>query len=142
MQARATIEIERPIESVWEFLSEPCNDPQWCPKVRHVEPAGPARWRVLHQPMPLRPVVELVLERVDAAPPWHLELREEDSSSVFVVEYRLSASARGTRFTQISEFGWKALPKLAQRLLALGVRRDLKRQARELKRVLEQSEWP
>jgi uncharacterized protein YndB with AHSA1/START domain len=137
MRARASIEIERPVERVWEFVAEPANDPQWCPKVRRVEADGPNRWIALHQPVPFRPPERLAVEVVAAEAPRRLGLREEDRSSIFEVEYQLTPTEHGTRFTQLSVFRWPALPRIAQLVLAAGVRRDIKRQVRELKRVLE-----
>jgi hypothetical protein len=132
-----TIEIERGIEEVWRFASDPLNDPKWCPKVKSVDPLGPNRWLVHHKPIPLRPPAVLTVDQVAAEAPNRLVLREEDRASTFVVEYRLETTSSGTLFTQISDFRWKRLPVLLQRLLAPGVTRDVRRQLRELKRTLE-----
>jgi hypothetical protein len=122
---------------VWAFVSDPANDPRWCSKVQSVEPAGDARWRVLHKPVPLRPPIELMLEHLELRPAERLALREEDEVSVFEVEYRLEPSGAGTRFTQISDFEWKKLPRVLHRAFARGVRGDVRRQLRALKRLLE-----
>lgn len=132
-----TIEIEREIERVWLFVSDPANDPVWCPKVKSVDRIRPDRWVVHHKPFPLRPPTVLTVDQVTLEAPCRLVLREEDQASIFNVEYRLEPTAAGMRFTQISEFRWKTLPALVQRVLASGVRRDLRRQLRELKRTLE-----
>jgi uncharacterized protein YndB with AHSA1/START domain len=137
VRASATIEIRRSVERVWAFVADPTNDPQWCPKVHRVEPDGPGRWKVLHQPVPLRPPERLRLELVEHDRPRRLRLREEDRSAIFEVEYELRATEGGTRLTQTSEFRWKALPRILQLVLAVGVRRDIGRQLRELKRVME-----
>jgi len=81
--------------------------------------------------------MELTLEQLDVQPPSPLVLREEDEVSVFDVEYRLEPIETGTRFTQISEFEWKKLPRVIQRTFARGVRRDVRRQLRALKQHLE-----
>jgi hypothetical protein len=62
---------------------------------------------------------------------------EEDEASVFNVEYRLQPTAAGTRFTQVSDFRWKTLPRILHKIFERGVRRDVRRQLRELKKVLE-----
>jgi carbon monoxide dehydrogenase subunit G len=134
-----TIEIEREIEEVWHFVCDPTNDPAWCPKVKSVDRVGPNRWLVHHKPIPLRPTVVLAVDQVAAEAPHRLVLRQEDDASVFDVEYRLEPTSSGTRFTQVSGFRWKSLPVLVQRLLAPGVRRDVRRQLRELKGTLETS---
>jgi Polyketide cyclase / dehydrase and lipid transport len=65
-------------------------------------------------------------------------MREEDEASVFEVEYRLEESGDGTRFTQISNFEWKKLPRFLHGTFRRGVQRDVQGQLRDLKRVLEQ----
>jgi hypothetical protein len=79
----------------------------------------------------------LTVEHLEATPPQRLSIREEDEASVFEVEYRLEASDGGTRFTQISEFEWKSLPRVLHGTFARGVRRDVRTQLRALKRLLE-----
>jgi hypothetical protein len=105
--------------------------------VRAVEPSGERRWIVIHKPVPLRPAVELSVEQVELEAPSRLALREEDKASVFNVEYRLQPTAAGTRFTQVSDFQWKTLPRILHKTFERGVRRDVRRQLRELKKVLE-----
>jgi uncharacterized protein YndB with AHSA1/START domain len=134
-----SIEIARPPEAVWELVSDPANDPHWCPKVKSVASAAGRHWTVLHKPVPLRSPFELSLEQLEVEPPNRLTLRQEDEASVFHVEYRLEPSATGTRFTQVSEFEWKKLPRVLHGTFARGVRRDIRGQLRELKRVLERS---
>jgi hypothetical protein len=131
------VEIEVGIEPVWRFVCNPTNDPVWCRKVKAVDRVAPDRWLIHHKPIPLRPTVVLTVEQVSATAPHRLLLREEDDASVFQVEYRLEATKSGVRFTQISEFWWKRLPVGVQRLLALGVRRNVRRQLNDLMRMLE-----
>jgi hypothetical protein len=118
-------------------VADPRNDPRWCRKVSSVAPSGERRWTVTHKPVPLRPPMEMTLEQLDVQPPSRLTLREEDAVSVFEVEYRLEPSETGARFTQISEFEWKQLPRPLHGMFARGVRRDVRGQLRALKRLLE-----
>jgi uncharacterized protein YndB with AHSA1/START domain len=133
-----SIEIARPPGAVWDFVSDPLNDPRWCGKVKSVEPAGERRWRVFHKPVPFRPEMELIVEQLDLQTPERLLLREEDEASVFEVEYRLEPTATGTRFTQLSAFEWKKLPRLLHGTFARGVGRDVRNQLKALKRLLEE----
>lgn len=119
------------------MVADPLNDPRWCRKVKSVEEAGNGRWAVNHKPVPLRPSMALTLEHLEVEPPSRLTLREEDDASVFDVEYRLEPSDVGTRFTQVSEFEWKKLPRVLHRTFARGVRRDLRGQLQALKQLLE-----
>jgi uncharacterized protein YndB with AHSA1/START domain len=137
VRVEESIEIGRAPEAVWDLVSDPRNDSQWCRKVQSVEPAGERRWVVVHKPVPLRPPIELTVEALDAQPHKRLTLREEDEVSVFHVEYRLEPSATGTRFTQISEFEWKKLPRILHGTFARGVRRDVRAQLLALKLLLE-----
>jgi hypothetical protein len=118
-------------------IADPRNDPSWCRKVKSVEVAGERRWTVIHKPVPLRPSMELTLEQFEIQPPSRLTLREEDEASIFKVEYRLEPNPVGTRFTQITEFEWKRLPRIFHRTFARGVRRDVRGQLRALKRLVE-----
>lgn len=81
--------------------------------------------------------MELTLEHLELEPPRRLVLREEDEASIFNIEYRLEPSDEGTRFTQISEFEWKKLPRVLHGTFARGVRRDVRGQLQALKRLLE-----
>jgi carbon monoxide dehydrogenase subunit G len=134
-----SIEINRDLAQVWDFISDPMNDPVWCPKVTLVNQVAPGRWVVQHKPIPLRPPAALTVDQIAIAAPHRLVLHEEDGASIFEVEYQLEPTSAGMRFTQVSDFTWKRLPVIVQRLLAPGVRRDVRRQLRELKRTLEAS---
>jgi len=137
MRVEESVEIRRSPEDVWAFVVDHVNDPRWCKKVKSVERVGERGWSVTHKPVPLRPSMILALEQVQADRPKLLVLREEDRASVFEVTYRLEADGQGTRFTQSSEFEWKSLPKVLRTTFARGVRRDVQRQLRDLKHVLE-----
>jgi hypothetical protein len=137
MRVEESVHIDRGPEDVWAFLVDHGNDPAWCRKVKSVEPAGARRWTVTHKPVPLRPPMTLALEQLEADAPTRLKLREEDDFSVFEVTYRLDPVDQGTRFTQISEFEWMKLPGFLHKLFNHGVRRDIRGQLRDLKRVLE-----
>ncbi len=137
MRIEESVEIARPREAVWAVVADPLNDPRWCRRVKSVEAAGERRWTVTHKPVPLRPPMELTLQQLEVQPPSRLILREEDEASVFRVEYRLEPSEPGTRFTQMSEFEWKKLPRVLHGTFARGVRRDVRGQLRALKRHLE-----
>jgi uncharacterized protein YndB with AHSA1/START domain len=132
-----SIEIARAPDEVWSFVADPSNDPRWCPKVKDVTASGERRWTVLHKPVPLRPPAELTIEQLELDTPQRLLMRQEDDASVFRVEYRLERTATGPRCSQFSDFEWKKLPRILHGTFGRGVRRDVRRQLRELKRVLE-----
>ena len=111
VRIQESVEIERSPQEVWDFVADPAKDPLWCRKVS--------------------------LEHVRLEPTARLVLRQDDKASVFDVEYRLVPTATWTRFTQASEFRWKKLPRFLHGLFAAGVRRDVRRQLRGLKSILE-----
>jgi carbon monoxide dehydrogenase subunit G len=142
MRVEESIEIARSPDEVWGFVANPMNDPRWCPKVKSVEQSRPQQWTVVHKPMPLRPPAELSVEQIQVDPPSRLTMREENDASIFEVEYRLEPTSTGTRFTQVSNWRWKTMPRVLQKALAPGVRRDVRGQLRELKDVLEADQLP
>lgn len=137
MRVEARIEIARSPADVWDVVADRANDPKWCRKVKAVARAGDGQWNVWHKPVPLRPVALLKTQHTRAEAPAYLAMRAEDDASVFIVEYRLDPTAAGTSFTQISEFNWKKLPSALKSIFAYGVRRDVRTQLRDLKRLLE-----
>jgi hypothetical protein len=85
----------------------------------------------------MRPPTEQTLELGELDRPRRLNLREEDDAAVFDVEYRLEPAGDGTRFTQVSEFEWKRLPRVLHGTFTRGVRRDVRGQLQALKRLFE-----
>ena len=137
MRVEACIEIARSPADVWDVVADRANDPRWCRKVKAVEQVGEGQWNVWHRPVPLQPLALLKVQHTRAEPPRYLAMREEDDASTFTVEYRLEPIPAGTSFSQISDFQWKKLPRALQPIFACGVRRDVKAQLRDLKRLLE-----
>jgi uncharacterized protein YndB with AHSA1/START domain len=129
------IEIGRPVEEVFAFVSDARNDPRWCPKVRSVE-GGPDRYTVVHAPVPLRPPRTMEMTRVATDPPHRIEWSQDDGSDVFRVTYELEPTATGTLFRQRSD-AEVGVPRPLQPLWKHGIGRDIRRQLRELKRSLE-----
>src|SRR3954470_17569345 len=131
------IEIERPLEDVFAFVADARNDPRWCPKVLSVE-GGPERYDVVHKPVPLRSARRLSMTRVREDPPRRIEWLQDDGTDVFRVTYSLEATATGTLFCQRSDAD-VGVPRFLHPLWRHGIGRDVARQLRELKRVLEGS---
>jgi uncharacterized protein YndB with AHSA1/START domain len=137
-----TVEIARPLEEVWRFVSDPLNDPQWCEKVEAVEqdneggPGEGARYSVLHRPKPGRGAYPLAVAIEEFQAPRRMKMREIDDDATFVVTYQLEESGAGTRLTQTDEIEWK-IPAPLRPLGWLMVNRDMPRQLASLKRVLE-----
>jgi uncharacterized membrane protein len=136
-----SIEIGRGVEEVFGFVSDPLNDPRWCRKVQSVTAAGEGRWEVWHKPVPLRPARRMSMTRVAVSAPTRIEWLQDDGTDVFRVEYSLSALQAGaTRFVQRSDASVGAVPRWLWPLWRFGIGRDVARQLRDLKRLLESGE--
>ena len=118
-------------------MADPRNDPQWCRAVRSVGALDEHRWRVVHKPIPMRPPRDLELRQREAEAPRRLALRQEDAAAVFDIEYRLEPTREGTRFTPVSQFEWKTLPRALHGAFGRAVRREVRRQLRTLKALVE-----
>jgi uncharacterized protein YndB with AHSA1/START domain len=132
-----TVAVTRPPEAVWAVVADPRNDPRWCRAVRSVVVVDDGRWRVMHKPIPLRPPRRLELEHVEVEPPRRLLLRQEDAAAVSYIEYRLEATPTGTRFTQVSQFAWKGVPRRLHGTFERAVRREVRRQLQALCALLD-----
>jgi carbon monoxide dehydrogenase subunit G len=132
-----SVEIGTPIDAVFAFVADPRNDVRWCPKVRSVEEVGDGRYTVVHKPVPGKPERRLDMTRVTADPPRRIEWREDDGTDVFEATYELEDLGGRTRFTQrsVAELG---APRLLRPLYRAGIGRDIARQLKELKKLLEE----
>ena len=132
------IEIARPIAEVFDFVADARNDVRWCRKVRSVSLVEDGRYEVVHKPVPGRPARRMEMTRLASDPPRLLELREDDGTDVFRVTYSLSPTAAGgTLLRQRSDATIGAVPRLLHPLWRHGIGRDLQRQLRDLKKLLE-----
>jgi hypothetical protein len=127
---------------VFALVSDPRNDPRWCPKVLSCEQtAGEgltpgARFLALHRPTRMKPKARLEIEIVALDPPRSATLREEDEDGIFDVLYSLEGVPGRTRFSQRSEIEWK-IAKPLQLLANRMVPRHLDGQMTAIKKLLE-----
>jgi uncharacterized protein YndB with AHSA1/START domain len=142
VQIVRSIVIDRHVEEVFAFVADPRNDVRWCEKVLSVEqvegdePGRASRYAVLHRPVPLRPARWMAYECVEWEPPARIGWREDDGHDVIEVTYELEPVWTATRMTQRDEARLGA-PRLLHPLLKAGIGRDIARQLRALKRLLE-----
>jgi uncharacterized protein YndB with AHSA1/START domain len=141
---RKTILLNRPPEEVWEYISDPRNDPHWCKKVLSVEqiggdrPGPDARYQVIHRPTQVKRAKRLEVTIEEFEPPQRMRMREEDDDGVFDVTYVLEPTGARTRLTQHDEIAWK-VPRLQRPIANMNVGRDIVDQLSRLKRLLEDS---
>jgi len=137
-----TILLNRSPEQVWEYISDPRNDPHWCKRVLSVEqiagdrPGPAARYRVIHRPTRLKRPKRLDVTIEEFEPPQRMRMREEGDDGVFDVTYVLEPTGARTRLAQHDEIAWK-IPRLQRPIANSMVGRDIVDQLSRLKRLLE-----
>ena len=138
MEIVRSIDIEKPVDAVFAFVADPRNDTRWCPKVKSVELVEEGRYAVVHKPVPGKAERRMEMTRVGFEPPRRLEWREADGVDVFEVTYELEDLGGRTRFTQrsVAELG---APRLMRPIYRAGIGRDIAKQLKELKKLLESS---
>ena len=144
MEIVRSIVIDKHIDDVFEFVSDPMNDPRWCPKVLYVEqvegdgPGPGSRWDVVHRPIRLRPPRRMSHSCVGWDPPHRIEWLEDDGDDMIEVMYELEEVWTSTRLTQ-RDHAQLGAPRLLQPVVRAGIGRDIEKQLRELRRLLERS---
>ena len=144
MKLSREIEIDRPIDEVFTFVADARNDVSWCPKVRSVSlvsgVGGESKYAVVHKPVPWLPSREMQMNCVWFDEPHRIEWREEDGTDVFRVTYELEDLGTGrTRFRQRSDAELGAAGWLHP-IYKAGIGRDIARQLRKLKKLLEKAD--
>jgi hypothetical protein len=136
-----SVEVDAPVESVFDFVADPRNDGRWCPRVVWCEQRqgnGPGRgacYEAFHRPTLQRPhrrwIDVVAFER-----PTHMRSTQVDDVAVFDITYHLTPTVHGTRLTQRDEIDWK----IARAFLPIAkhvVRRHIGDQLATLKELVE-----
>jgi uncharacterized protein YndB with AHSA1/START domain len=130
------------IDDVFEYVANPLNDPRWREKVldvrqTHGDGPGPGSvYEVLHRPLPRRPARRVTRTCVAWEPPHRIAWHDDDGTDVVDVAYGLESVWTSTRLTRRDDARLGALPVLRP-LRRIGIGRDVGRELRTLKRVLE-----
>lgn len=142
MEIVREISIARPVEEVFAFVADARNDPRWCRKVRSVAqvsgdgPGSGARYAVVHKPVPGKPARQMDMTCVGFDPPRRIDWREDDGTDLFEVTYELEDRAGQTHTRQTSRAAIGAT-RLLHPLYRAGIGRDVARQLKALKELLE-----
>lgn len=143
MLIECSIEIARPIDEVFAFVSDPVNDPLWCRKVVSVQPDGDApiapgaSFTVMHRPIPLRPARRMAYRLLSWSPPTEICWHEDDGHDQLTITYLLKAlTPDTTQFTQHDDARLGA-PRLLHPAMRIGIRHDINAQLRALGRHLQ-----
>lgn len=148
MRIAKTVEIDRPIGEVFEFIRDPDNDPVWCPTVHEsnqVNGNGPtvgAVYEQVHKPGPAKPT-GLTVELVEIDAPHHVHLKSVDELGWFNVHYHLEELPDGgTRLTQTDHTHFQGFARLLQPIMWIAINAGITKQFRRLKRLLETGDVP
>jgi Polyketide cyclase / dehydrase and lipid transport len=142
MKVERSVLIERRVDEVFAFVSDPRNDSQWCSKVVAVEqmvgegPGLGAGYAVVHKPVPGRPERRMEYECLGWEPPRRIDWREDDGTDVIRVTYELEDIGGQTRMTQRDDAELGA-PRFLRPVFKAGIARDVARPLNALKKVLE-----
>lgn len=140
-QLEYTIEIERPLEEVFDVVADPRNDHLWCPRVgdcRQLVGNAPhvgARYELQHNPSLQRPH-ERRIQIIELQRPYKVLSVQEDNVARFTISYLLEPMQTGTKLTQRDEIDWNIGP-LSRRVGTRIVNRHIGEQLHSLKRLLE-----
>jgi uncharacterized protein YndB with AHSA1/START domain len=133
--------IDRPVEEVFAYISEPLNLPRWNSAVQTVRKSsagdnGRASTYVMERELPTGRAVN-ELEVVASEPPGTFAIRSTVGPTPFLYRYQLSAENRETVMKLEAEVelpgAAASLPQLARRLVKKGVDDNLA----TLKQILE-----
>lgn len=141
MQLTGTIEIDRPIEEVYQYVVDSNNDPSWCRPVltselvegNTGEPG--ARYRQAQRPSPIGKNLDVQLIHTD--PPKHAELRWSTSVATCDILYDLEPTTEGTRITHTSDLSFQGAGHLGRPLTRMMYPIAIKQQLGKLKEILE-----
>ena len=141
MRLQHEVEIGAAIDTVFDFVADPRNDPQWCPRVEWCRQVTGTRLEVgarfeAYEHPSLRRAQGRVIEIVALDPPNLAVTRQVDEQGEFTIEYRLQGDESGTRLEQRDRVSW-TLPRLIVPLAERIVSRHIRHQLEGLRRLLE-----
>ena len=136
------IDISRPIDEVFEYISNLENDPIWCPEVKSVvpldgSPPGVGKtYDLVARPIPMDQ--HGGYEITEFEPPKYLKLRVWQDKNEGHTWYRLEETAAGTRLVYKTEVALAGIAKLFEPIVGwMTTRTRGPRMLRNLKQLLE-----
>jgi carbon monoxide dehydrogenase subunit G len=134
MRAELSLEIGRPPEAVWGYLTEVSNLPAWQSGVRSARREGD---RIVESRHMLGRELTTTLEIIEEERPRVFELRALDSPVPFTVRHQLEPTGEGTRLTVVGEGEAGMLPGFAAGIMARRAEKQFRKDFERLKRLLE-----
>jgi uncharacterized protein YndB with AHSA1/START domain len=141
MKFKADVTIERPIEEVFEYVSDPCNFPSWNSAVQSVRGTAPgnqaaAATYLMERDLPGgRAKNELVIDVWKH--PSEFTLRTTSGPTPFTYRYLFSEEVSGTQIELDAEVELPGVAGALGPIASLAVKRGVNSNFAELKRILE-----
>ena len=136
-----TILVERPIEEVFAYFTDPARIPEWQSSAleAHLDGEGPMRAgsTVLEKRKFLGRRMEATMEVLEYEPPHRFRIKASSGPVPFEVSNTLSAAEGGTRIDAVLEGEPGGFFRLGEPLVARAVARELRNNLETLKDVLE-----
>lgn len=136
-----TVEIGRPPEEVFAFVTDPAAYPRWQPSLVRVQPHAPGPLRLGSEATEVRRFLGRELETtwtcVEHDPCTRSAIQSDEGPVPFRGTFELEPSGGGTRFTWTVET-WGAAARLGGPLAGLATKRELAANAGRLKALLEE----
>ena len=141
MKFETEVRIQRPIEDVFAYLSDPCNFPHWNSAVRAVRPTSAASTQVgamysMERELPSGSA-ENELEIVALERPREFTIRTTSGPTPFHYNYQLSADNGDTIVTLDAEVELEGAAAFAAPLARRAVKRGVDENLAALKQILE-----
>jgi carbon monoxide dehydrogenase subunit G len=141
VRAELTIEIARPPEDVFAYLTDVSNLPAWQSGVHEAEVVGGgeprAGARISESRHFLGREIHTTLEIFEYEPPRLFSLRALDGPVPFTVRHALEVAAGGTRLAVGAEGEAALLPGFAEGMVTRRVEKQFRKDFERLKRLLE-----
>lgn len=142
VKEESSIVIERAIEDVFAFVSDPSNDPKWCPTVREPRQLGTGhpsvgmQYEFMHKPAPVK-WAPIKVEITELVPPKAFGARSTDSQGFYDYQYQLESVEAGTLITHRTESNFTSPLRFVAPLLKGHLQKVMGGQLSNLKAILE-----
>jgi uncharacterized protein YndB with AHSA1/START domain len=140
-----TVEIRRPPEEVFAFITDPAGYPRWQPSLVSIEPRTAGPLRLGSEATEVRRFLGRELETtwtcVEHRPCTRSAIECDEGPVPFRGTFELGPAGAGTRFTWTVELSGPAA-RLAGPLAGRATRKELEANAGRLKRLLEEAACP
>jgi len=134
VRAEVTVEIARPPEEVFDYLTDVSNLPRWQSGVHSATREGSRIHESRHM---LGRELQTTLEIEESERPHVFAIRAVDGPIPFSVRHELEPSGDGTKLTVVGEGDVGLLPGFAAGIMARRAEKQFRKDFERLKRLLE-----